>query len=120
MQEQGNKVLSLILRVFFPLHSARVFFFFFFTHGFATFHPGNIGLDWTKLKEKLNPKFGWEAAVQKALGRQDTLEEVPCFFFSSFCIKTIRSPRLLSYVRLYVHLIIKAENTSQLGKYVLR
>ena len=29
-----------------------------------------------KLKEKLNPKFDWQAAVQKALGTSDSLEEV--------------------------------------------
>ena len=83
MQERGNKVLS--LRVFLPPPSAS----FFPIHDFATFLPGNIGLDWTKLKEKLNPSFPWEAAVQKTLGRQDTLEEVLCLSFSSFCIKRL-------------------------------
>ncbi|XP_078378230.1 polyunsaturated fatty acid 5-lipoxygenase-like isoform X2 [Oculina patagonica] len=28
---------------------------------------GPVGLDWNKLKETLNPEFGWEAAVQAAL-----------------------------------------------------
>ncbi|XP_068761819.1 polyunsaturated fatty acid 5-lipoxygenase-like [Montipora capricornis] len=41
----------------------------------VTFHGsyGNIGLDWNKLKKNLNPNFGWEAAVQKAFGMQDTM-----------------------------------------------
>lgn len=37
-----------------------------------------IGLDWEKLKEKLNPHFEWETAVQRALGNEDAIEEV-CF-----------------------------------------
>lgn len=42
------------------------------------FHPGPIGLDWDTLKETLNLEFNWEAAVQGALGTDDTLEEVRC------------------------------------------
>ena len=43
---------------------------------FSIFHPGPTGLNWDKLNESLNPEFDWEAAVQKALGTDDTLEEV--------------------------------------------
>lgn len=37
-----------------------------------------IGLDWKELKELLNPEFDWEAAVQTALGTDDSLKEVCC------------------------------------------
>ena len=37
-----------------------------------------MGLDWNTLKETLNPKFDWEAAVQAALKTEDSLEDV-CF-----------------------------------------
>ena len=40
------------------------------------FHVGPVGLDWNKLKETLNPKFDWDAAVQAALKTDDSLEEV--------------------------------------------
>ena len=45
-----------------------------------------IGLDWNKLhKEKLNPDFDWESAVQRALGNDEAIEEV-CFLISvSIC-----------------------------------
>jgi len=36
---------------------------------------GPVGLNWDKLNESLNPEFDWEAAVQKALETDDTLEE---------------------------------------------
>ena len=37
-----------------------------------------IGLDWNKLKEKLNTDFDWETAVQRALGNEEAIEKV-CF-----------------------------------------
>ena len=40
------------------------------------FHVGPVGLDWNKLKETLNPKFDWEAAVKAALKTDDSLEKV--------------------------------------------
>ena len=43
-------------------------------------HSEQIGLDWNKLKEKLNPDFDWEAAVQKALGNI-SIEEVCSHLF---------------------------------------
>ena len=44
-----------------------------------------IGLDWNKLKEKLNPDFDWESAVQRALDNDEAIEEV-CFLISvSIC-----------------------------------
>ena len=43
-------------------------------------HLELIGLDWNKLKEKLNPDFDWEAAVQKALGNI-SIEEVCSHLF---------------------------------------
>ena len=43
-------------------------------------HAEQIGLDWNKLKEKLNPDFDWEAAVQKALGNI-SIEEVCSHLF---------------------------------------
>lgn len=36
----------------------------------------SVGLDWDTLNETLNPNFPWEDAVRKALGTNDTLEEV--------------------------------------------
>ena len=40
-----------------------------------------VGLDWNKLKETLNPEFDWDAAVQGALKKKDSLEDV-CFHFA--------------------------------------
>ena len=42
-----------------------------------------MGLDWSKLKETLNPKFDWDTTAQEVLKTADSLEDV-CF---PFCIK---------------------------------
>ena len=47
-----------------------------FLQSFLYPHPGPVGLDWDTLYKTLNPEFDWEGAVQKALGSDDTLEEV--------------------------------------------
>ena len=52
-----------------------VFLRFFFTF-FLKFYSAPIGLDWKELEELLNPKFDWEAAVQTAMGTDDSLNEV--------------------------------------------
>jgi len=36
----------------------------------------SIGLHWKRLEGLLSPTFKWEAAVQKALGTEDSLQEV--------------------------------------------
>ena len=38
--------------------------------------PALVGLDWSKLKETLNPNFDWDAAVQAVLSRRYTLKKV--------------------------------------------
>ena len=40
--------------------------------------------------EKLNPEFDWQAAVQKALGTSDSLDEVFYLFFSNFSCEMIK------------------------------
>ncbi|KAM7428053.1 hypothetical protein ABFA07_020908 [Porites harrisoni] len=37
--------------------------------------PALVGLDWSKLKETLNPNFDWDAAVQAVLSRRYTLKK---------------------------------------------
>ena len=43
-------------------------------------HSEQVGLDWNKLKENLNPDFDWETAVQKTLGNI-SIEEVSSHLF---------------------------------------
>ena len=41
---------------------------------------GPVGLDWSKLKETLNPEFDWETAVQTTLKTDDSLDDVRYIF----------------------------------------
>ena len=54
------------------VHMSYIVFF----QSFLYPRPGPVGLDWDTLYKTLNPEFDWEGAVQKALGSDDTLEEV--------------------------------------------
>ena len=44
-------------------------------------HSEQIGLDWNKLEENLNPDFDWQAAVQKALGTDISIKQVCSYLF---------------------------------------
>ena len=54
------------------VHMSYIVFFKSFLYP----RPGSVGLDWETLYKTLNQDFNWEDAVQKALGSDDTLEEV--------------------------------------------
>ena len=62
---------------------AHLMSFFFVVVAFLHFNffTASIGLDWKKLKELLNPKFKWKAAVQRALGPDYSLKKVCCLVF---------------------------------------
>ena len=62
------------------MYSACAHFFFVFL--LFNSYTAEIGLNWKELEELLNPKFDWEAAVQTALGTDDSLEEVCCLSLS--------------------------------------
>ena len=43
---------------------------------FSEPEPEIPGLDFSQLKEKMNPDFDWDGAVRAALGTSDSLEDV--------------------------------------------
>ena len=65
---------------------AHLILFYFLRFNFST---ASIGLDFKKIEELLNPKFNFTAAVQKALGKDYSLNEVCCFVFCSSYVSVL-------------------------------
>lgn len=55
-----------------------------------------MGLDWSKLKKTLNPKFSWDSAVGDALKSTDSLEDV-CFSYFAIELKVVKFFKLVIF-----------------------
>jgi len=62
---------------------------------------GPVGLDWSKLKETLNPEFDWETAVQATLKTDDSLDDVR-YIFTYYLVTLL----LAGLFKLYLLLIM--------------
>ena len=64
-----------------------------------------IGLDWNKLKEKLNPDFDWESAVQRALGNDEAMRRCVFLYLLAFVARFYYT-KYINYLNFKYDLII--------------
>ena len=64
-----------------------------------------IGLDWNKLKEKLNPDFDWESAVQRALGNDEAIKRCVFLYLLAFVARFYYT-KYINYLNFKYDLII--------------